>query len=286
MQAALDSAPPQPNGSPAGQLSFGISEAARMVGVSAATLRAWEREGLVRPSRTLSGYRRFSPADVEVLRRVRHLRAAEGFNVPAIRLALGDGAAGRGSGAPAGRRGRRASDPVGRLKKLRQQHGLSLREASARTGLSPSFISSIERGLANPSIAALQKLTAAYGTSIAELMGATASANRKLVRPQDRPTYAVSPGIRLEQLNSGDAQMELHLFTVEPGAGSDESYQHEGEEFIYLLQGRIEVWLDGVERYVLEPGDVLYFRSTQSHRWTNVGDAPAVFLGVNTPPTF
>jgi DNA-binding transcriptional MerR regulator/quercetin dioxygenase-like cupin family protein len=254
-----------------------------MVGVSAATLRAWEREGLVRPLRTGSGYRRFSLEDVTRLRHIQRLRNVQGFNVPAIRRELGESAEARRNGIPATRL---ASDLVGRLKRLRLRHGLSLRRASSRTGLSPSFISSIERGLANPSVAALQKLTAAYSTSIAELMGTSESATRKLIRPGDRPTYVSSPGVRLEQLNVGVAQMELHLFSVSPGAGSDESYQHEGEEFIYLLEGTLEVWLDAVERYVLEAGDVLYFRSTQSHRWTNVGDGNAVFLGVNTPPTF
>jgi DNA-binding transcriptional MerR regulator/quercetin dioxygenase-like cupin family protein len=254
-----------------------------MVGVSPTTLRSWEREGLISPLRTRSGYRRFEAADVELLRRVRHLREADGFDVPAIRVVLANGGNGPDNVA---RSSSRASYPVRRLKKLRMQHNLSLREVSARTGLSPSFISSIERGLANPSVAALQKLTSAYGSSISELIGDTASARGKLVRPQDRPVYTLSRGVRLEPLHLGDARMELHLFIIEPGSGSDEPYHHNGEEFIYVLEGKLEVWLDEVERYVLDVGDVLYFQSTQSHRWTNVGDSQAIFLGVNTPPTF
>ena len=58
----------------------------------------------------------------------------------------------------------------------------------------------------------------------------------------------------MELLASGNKIMEPHLFRIAPGAGSGGSYDHEGEEFIHVLQGKLEVWLDEVERYVLEPG--------------------------------
>jgi DNA-binding transcriptional MerR regulator len=263
-------------------LDFGISEAANMVGVSPATLRAWERDGLIRPTRTHAGYRRFSVEDVERLRRVRSLRDVQGFNVPAIRLTLGEGEA---NGSLSSTR-RHAPDDTQRLRALRLRDGLSLRQAGVRTGLSASFISLIERGLANPSIAVLQKLTASYGTSIAELMSGPRRSSEKLVRRANRQVSGTAAGIQLEQLTFGDRMMEVHVFTVEPGAGSQESYQHAGEEFMFLLEGALDVWLDGIERFRLEPGDLLYFESNQAHQWTNPGDRPCVFLGVNTPATF
>lgn len=259
----------------------GISEAARLVGVSAATLRAWEREGLIHPVRSAAGYRRFSIEDVEQLRRVRSLRDVQGFNVPAIRLTLGQAAPPRRN-----RSARKQQHYSRQLRALRLNHKLSLRQASIRTGLSPSFISLIERGLTNPSIAVLQQLTAAYGTSIAELLDRPTRPGQKLIRPIDRQVLDATAGVKLEQLTFGDRLMEVHVFSVEPGAGSQEAYQHVGEEFIYMLEGSLEVWLDGLERFTVHPGDMLYFESTQSHRWMNSGDAPAVFLGVNSPATF
>jgi DNA-binding transcriptional MerR regulator/quercetin dioxygenase-like cupin family protein len=263
------------------QLEFGISEAARLVGVSPATLRAWERDGLVRPVRTAAGYRRFSAEELDYLRRVRNLRDVHGLNVPAIRLALGQDAL-----ATARATRRRKPNHIRRLRRLRLEHGLSLRQASARTGLSASFISLIERGLANPSVAVLQKLTASYGTSIADLLGRAKRSSQKLVRPGDRQVSDVAAGVKLEQLTFGERLMEVHLFTVEPGAGSQKPYQHAGEEFMFLLKGTLEVWLDGMERFRLQPGDMLYFESSQAHQWTNPGDSRSVFLGVNTPATF
>lgn len=263
-------------------LEFSISEAARMVGVSPATLRAWERDGLVQPARTPAGYRRFSVDDLAHLRRVRHLRDVQGLNVPAIRLSIA-----RNSGnAPTPPASRRRPDHARRLRSLRLERGLSLRQAGLQTGLSPSFISMIERGMANPSVAVLQKLTASYGTSIGDLLGGTRKTSHKLIRPHTRQLSDVVAGVKLEQLTFGDRLMEVHLFTVRPGAGSQESYQHAGEEFMFILEGTLEVWLDGIERYRLEPGDMLYFESTQAHQWTNPGDRDVVFLGVNTPATF
>ncbi len=62
--------------------------------------------------------------------------------------------------------------------------------------------------------------------------------------------------------------MEPHLFRLAPGASSGESYYHDGEEFIYVIRGTCEIWLDKVEYYRLQAGDCLYFSSSQTHRWT------------------
>lgn len=90
----------------------------------------------------------------------------------------------------------------------------------------------------------------------------------------------------MELLALGVVNMEPHLFRIAPGATSGGSYDHEGEEFIFMLQGKLEIWLDEVERYIMEAGDSLYFESTQAHRWKNVGTNEALLLWVNTPPTF
>lgn len=260
---------------------FTIAEAARMVGVSPSTLRHWEHLGRIAPSRTASGHRRFSLANITSLRQF-HEEGRTSRRTP-----------GEGIDDPKGSmtsNGTATHDHVPawahRLKKLRMELGYSLREASARTTLSASFISTVERGQANPSVAALQKLTSAYGTSIVELMDGSTHAPRPLVRVGERKVYDVTAGVTMEQLNFGSHQMELHLFRVEPGAGTGETYHHEGEEFIFVLSGELVVWLDHIERYAMATGDVLYFESCRPHAWINPGEEEAVFLGVNTPATF
>ena len=87
-------------------------------------------------------------------------------------------------------------------------------------------------------------------------------------------------------LASGKKVMEPHLFRIAPGADSGGSYSHEGEEFIYVLQGKLEVWIDEIEHYALETGDSLYFESTQPHRWQSLSEKRDLALWVNTPATF
>lgn len=261
-------------------LYISIGEAARLVGVSRATLRAWERRGLVQPDRSSAGYRRYTLAEVERLTRLRH-----GQGQDQVQDYGEDGAPEPVANGPAAPES--AVPPWGqRLREQREAHGLSLRQVSALTGLSASFISGIERGIANPSVAALQKLTAAYGVSIVDLMQAHGPVGSRLIRVADRQRYDAADGVIMDQLNFGEHMMELHLFTVEPGAGTGGTFHHEGEEFIMLLEGTLVVTLDALEQYVLNPGDVLYFESFHRHEWTNPGQRPAVFLGVNTPRTF
>src|SRR5438034_5176683 len=90
----------------------------------------------------------------------------------------------------------------------------------------------------------------------------------------------------MELLAWGNTAMEPHLFRIKPGGGSGESYSHEGEEFLHVLRGNFEIWLDAKEHYHLKPGDSLYFESSTPHRWKNPGRTETWLLSINTPPTF
>ena len=139
---------------------------------------------------------------------------------------------------------------------------LTLAEVAGRTGVSVSFFSSLERGYSNASIATLQKLARLYKTSVLSFFAENDN-TRRLVRPRERKILQPNPGVQMELLAFGKKVMEPHLFRIATGAGSGGSYSHEGEEFIYVLQGTLEIWLDEVENYTLEAGDSLYFESTQ-----------------------
>jgi uncharacterized cupin superfamily protein len=89
----------------------------------------------------------------------------------------------------------------------------------------------------------------------------------------------------MELLATGDLVMEPHLFRIAPGRGSGEAYTHEGEEFLYVLRGELEIALDGT-KYRLKAGDSLYFDSSTSHHWVNPGKRNAEILWINTPPSF
>ena len=229
-----------------------------------------------------SGYRGYSRKDVEHLKHIRHLRAEKNLNVDAIKHLLG--------GKENGKRPETVnseSAKIGhRLRRLRRDRGLTLAEAAAGTSISVSFLSGLERGQVHASIATLQKLSVFYDSNVLSFFG-PAKQGGKLVRPEQRKQLSNEPGVYMELLTSGQTTMEPHLFRLEPGASSGGSYHHEGEEFIFVISGTCDIWLDELEHYRLHEGDSLYLSSSQTHRWSNSSSSQqAVLLWVNTPPTF
>ena len=253
-----------------------IGDAARQAGVSPSALRQWERQGLVRPTRSRAGYRLYSDADLEQLRRIRRMRD-DRVNPPGIRRLLSTGAAENDA---------HSHSSGGQLRALRRRRGLSLRAAAALTGLSPSFLSALERGAAGASVSSLKQLTGVYGVTVLDLFGAHAPPSRH-VRPAQRPVLELEGrGVRIEQLALGARLLEPQLFVLAPGAGSDGSYTHAGEELLYVMSGALTVWVGEDERYRLRAGDSLCFPSTLSHRWRNRAGGETRLLWINTPPTF
>jgi len=255
-----------------------ISEVARRVGISSSALRAWETLGLVSPQRTESRYRLFTEADVRLLQRAIFLRRARGLNPAAIVHVL------KRQGivsAPA----ENSLLPGQRFRRLRTRRGLSLAQVARATGVSIGFLSALERGQMRCSIATLRRIARFYRTNILSLFE-TAGDNPRLVRPHQRKILETTPGVRMELLAWGNTVMEPHLFRIKPGGGSGESYSHEGEEFLHVLRGTFEIWLDAEEHYHLKPGDSLYFESSTPHRWKNPGRTETWLMWINTPPTF
>jgi DNA-binding transcriptional MerR regulator/quercetin dioxygenase-like cupin family protein len=255
-----------------------ISAVAKRVGVSSSALRAWEALGLIAPQRTRSKYRLYSERDVRLLQRAIFLRRARGLNPAAIVHIL------KRQGvvtAPADS----AALPGQRFRRLRTRRGLSLAEVARATGVSAGFLSALERGQMRASISTLRRIARFYRTNILSLFEPVGD-NPRLVRPAQRKVLETAPGVRMELLAWGNTAMEPHLFRLQPGGGSGESYAHEGEEFLHILKGELEIWLNEHEHYRLRPGDSLYFESATPHRWKNPGKRETTLLWINTPPTF
>ncbi len=258
-----------------------ISDVARIVGVSPSILRSWENLGLVQPVRTRSRYRLYTHADVRILKRAQFFRRARGMNAPAIVHLLRSQKL-----LPHSNRRPKAS-PVGpRLRRLRLKGGYSLSQVAQAVNVSVGFLSALERTQMSASVATLRRLARFYRINILSLFNPTES-NPGRVTPADRKVLEVGPGVRMELLSWGNAaMMEPHLFRIAPQAGSGEAYAHEGEEFLYILSGSLEISLDGGEILELEAGDSFYFESSTEHRWKNPGKKETLVLWINTPPTF
>ena len=261
---------------------FAISEVSQVLDVSPSTLRVWENVGLIAPERTAGGRRIYSPETVERLKYIQRLRTERKLNVEAIRQVLGTSEQMNGKGKTISSS---AASISRHLRRLRHKRDVTLSRAAAATGLSVSFLSSLEGGKANASVATLQRLAVFYGTNVQSFFGVSKNPG-KLVTPRARKQLSNEPGVRIELLAAGDKVMQPHLYRIAPGRSSGGAYRHAGEEFIYMISGTCEIWLDEMEHYALRQGDCLYFPSTQTHRWTNTGAETAVLLWTNTPPTF
>ena len=256
-----------------------IGDAAKLTGVSKSLLRLWEREGLVKPGRTAGGHRLYSSENLARLRQIARLRRMDRLNTAAIRRELG---ADRDSSpqistADLGAMGHR-------LRALRTARGLSLATVAEQSGLSISFLSAVERGQSSISVGNLFKLADAYGTTVPALGADHPTEERNVLHPNDRPRYVAGGGrVVIEDLIATPGALEAQRVEILPGGSSEEAYAHPGEEFIFVLSGALSFWIDEQEQYRLEPGDTIYFRSTEVHRWKNEGDVPVNVIWINVP---
>jgi transcriptional regulator with XRE-family HTH domain len=255
-----------------------IGDVARLVGVSPSVIRSWESLGLTRPRRTPSKYRLYSTGDVKLLKRARFLRRVRGLNAPAIVQMLKREGLVRST--PDG-----ASVAIGvRLRQLRVNRGFSLAQVAKAVGISVGFLSALERSHMSASVGTLRKLARFYQTNILDFFDPSEPTSA-LVPPERRKVLEAGPGVRMELLAWGNTVMEPHLFRIAPYAGSGDSYTHEGEEFLFMLRGELQISLHE-EDYRLKPGDSFHFESSTPHRWKNPGRTESWVLWINTPPTF
>jgi DNA-binding transcriptional MerR regulator/mannose-6-phosphate isomerase-like protein (cupin superfamily) len=268
---------------PAERGDLGIGATAQAVGLSPSTLRAWEAVGLSTPWRDESGRRWYSPGERDRLRQIKDMRESEGLSLRAIQARLQHAAH---DVADAPHAPSTEQQVAGRLRSMRRQLDLTVRQVASRTGLSASYVSSVENGSIRPSVASLLKLSQAYGANILSFYGPSPEPRRRLARMGQAEVIAMGdPGVSVALLTPHESALELHLFELAPGAGSGGSYCHEGDEFWYVLGGTLGVWLDD-EFFQLEAGDCLSFASTDEHRFVNLGQGTTRFLGANTPSTF
>jgi DNA-binding transcriptional MerR regulator len=256
-----------------------VGQTARILGISPSTLRLWENVGLVTPARSAGRFRLYSPELLELLKRIKYLRDVKKLNVPGIKQALGRSVPAKGlADGP-------TPDLGPKLRRLRKRRNLSVTEAARRAKVSIGFLSAIELSRANASVATLQRIAAAYDTTVLDLYDLRPRSDR-VVRPHQRQAIQMESGIRMELLSTGTKMLESMLFRVPPGSGSDGAYTHQGEDFIYMLEGTLEIWLDEIECRILHQGDSFWFESNRGHRWFNPSNRETLILWVNTPPTF
>jgi transcriptional regulator with XRE-family HTH domain len=174
-----------------------------------------------------------------------------------------------------------------RLRKLRQERGLTLTTIAQRSGISTSTLSKIENDKVSPTFANLLKLADAFGLPLTGLIGGIDTA-----QPQTTARIAVTraPEIsftRTQTYEMGalcadlrNKRMSPFLDRVHASAASvgDRLVQHAGEEFVYVLRGTLEIHTEHYQPLRLGPGDSAYFDSQMAHAYRAATDEPAEML--------
>jgi transcriptional regulator with XRE-family HTH domain len=183
-----------------------------------------------------------------------------------------------------------------RLRAARRSHHLSLRELAKRLGVSPSLISQVETGRAQPSVSSLYAIAAELNVSLDELLfndasragkngrpGALASMPRvvspgaPVQRAGDRKEIRLASGVTWDRLTTESVPgIDFLYVTYEVGGASSPEHEfqrHGGHEWGFVLEGVLGVTI-GFEDHELGPGDAISIDSTVPHRMYNRGDVP------------
>jgi transcriptional regulator with XRE-family HTH domain len=185
---------------------------------------------------------------------------------------------------------RLARDLGAQLRAGRERAGVSVRELARRIGVSPSLLSQVERGLAQPSVGTLWAVVTELGLSLDSLF-ATADerapdADRPAVvqRSEGRPALELGGGVVWERLTAApDPDADFAFVTYPPGADSgagDPPTRHQGREYGYVISGRLQIEV-GTQTLELGPGDSVAFGSQTPHRFRALGDEPVTAVWIN-----
>ena len=180
-----------------------------------------------------------------------------------------------------------------KLRSTRQAHGLTLDTLAERTRYSKSYLSRIENGKKVPPLATLARVANALGVQLGELLSpsrqhasAAVSADApfcEIVRADRREkVIRGASAFGYDYMSLADAtarrRMQPFLFTFPAEIGKHVFFEHDGEEFIFILSGTVE-WQVGHEKHTLETNDSVYFDARLPHRGRAIdGEAKAIVV--------
>jgi transcriptional regulator with XRE-family HTH domain len=176
------------------------------------------------------------------------------------------------------------------VRRARTARGLTMVQLAESVGVTQPFISQVESGRAAPSMTTLYRLAEALAVPTAALLppaAGTSPSRAALVRAGGGTTVPFGSGeheLLAHHLGRGGDSLVFPMLFELPVGYSDpkvdpDPYRHEGEAFLYLLRGTLEIEVDA-ETFRLEAGDSLHHDTSVTHRWTVLGDVPALLLDV------
>jgi transcriptional regulator with XRE-family HTH domain len=177
-----------------------------------------------------------------------------------------------------------------RLRALREERGLSLRALSRQTSVAVSFLSGLEAGRNNVSIATLKSILDALGSSLGEFFNRVTPPVARVVYPPGElvEISGQKRGISFKEIAAGRPGRIFQMLVerYEPGTDTGPGmYRHGAQEAGVVLRGTLELTIDG-EVHILRAGTAYIFDSRRPHRFRNLGKTVVEAISVNAPPSF
>lgn len=177
-----------------------------------------------------------------------------------------------------------------KIKELRTDKGLTLRELGERTNLSTGFLSQLERGLTTIAVDSLENIANALDVNLSFFFNTPRKKDKFILRNHEKEIFNLKESGFVDYLLSNDLsdkKLLPRMIEVLPGHLEDdvEIYSHHGEEFIYILEGILTLYIED-QSYDLYPGDSAHINSNLGHNWGNQTSKIVKLLAVHTPNRF
>ncbi len=175
-----------------------------------------------------------------------------------------------------------------RIAKFRELKGIKLEELAERTGLDVEFLKEIEENKIYPAIGILLKISRALGTRLGTFIDDKVSEDPVIVKKDERKVETSSYRgqhntlpLKFYSLGKGktDRHMEPFYIEIYPDNKDIDFSSHEGEEFIVVISGKVEV-VYGNKKYILNEGDSIYYNSAVPHKVSSIGEEVAKIYAV------
>lgn len=176
-----------------------------------------------------------------------------------------------------------------KIRSLRTNSGMKIKDLAEKADVSSSLISQIERNKVSPSVTVMYRIAKALSVNVGFFFDEDATVkSNPVVRKSDRKKLRIDGSSAVYELLSPDTNQDIEFLYIVLKAGeisNEELISHEGEECGFVLKGHMLVKL-GHDEYYLGEGDSISFKSTIPHRYVNIGDRECISVWAMTPPSF
>jgi transcriptional regulator with XRE-family HTH domain len=172
------------------------------------------------------------------------------------------------------------------IRECRLAKGMTLIKLAELTELSVSYLSQLERDSISPSLRSLAKIAQALNVPIVSFFLKKNDPPGRVVRREKRIKITLPDTDLQYELLTPDVnrKVEFLLLRVEKRKGQDKLITHEGEEYVFIIRGKLEVKV-GKGRYVLRAGDSIYFDPSFPHTFNNMGEEEVIGVIAASPPS-